>query len=29
VQIGFGSGEVNDVTTWDATIIGDPVRLVK
>ncbi len=29
VQIGFGTGTVNDVTTWDATIIGDPVRLIK
>lgn len=29
VQISFGTGTVNDVTTWDATIIGDPVRLIK
>jgi Flp pilus assembly protein TadG len=29
VQIGFGTGTVNDVTTWDATIIGDPVRLIR
>jgi Flp pilus assembly protein TadG len=29
VQINFGTGTVNDVTTWDATIIGDPVRLIK
>ena len=29
VQVGFGTGTVNDVTTWDATIIGDPVRLIK
>jgi hypothetical protein len=29
VQIGFGTGSVHDVTTWDATIIGDPVRLIK
>jgi len=24
-----GGGSVHDVTTWDATIIGDPVRLIK
>jgi hypothetical protein len=29
VQIDFGTGSVHDVTTWDATIIGDPVRLIK
>ena len=29
VKIGFGSGSVHDVTTWDATVIGDPVRLVR
>jgi Flp pilus assembly protein TadG len=29
VQIGFGTGSVHDVTTWDATIVGDPVRLIK
>jgi hypothetical protein len=29
VQVSFASGSVHDVTTWDATIIGDPVRLIK
>ncbi len=29
VKVGFGSGSVHDVTTWDATVIGDPVRLVQ
>jgi Flp pilus assembly protein TadG len=34
VQVSFqpdsrGEGSVHDVTTWDATIIGDPVRLIK
>jgi Flp pilus assembly protein TadG len=29
VVVGFTSGTVHDVTTWDATIIGDPVRLIK
>jgi len=29
VQVSFNSGTVHDVTTWDATIIGDPVRLIK
>ncbi len=29
VNIGFGGGSVHDVTTWDATVIGDPVRLVE
>jgi Flp pilus assembly protein TadG len=29
VNIGFGGGGVHDVTTWDATVIGDPVRLIK
>jgi Flp pilus assembly protein TadG/V8-like Glu-specific endopeptidase len=34
VQVSFqpaadGTGSVHDVTTWDATIIGDPVRLIK
>jgi Flp pilus assembly protein TadG len=29
VQVKFTSGAVHDVTTWDATIVGDPVRLVK
>jgi hypothetical protein len=30
VQISFGSGiAVHDITTWDATIEGDPVRLVQ
>jgi Flp pilus assembly protein TadG len=29
VQVQFNGGDVHDVTTWDATIIGDPVRLIK
>ncbi len=29
VQISFGTGSVHDVTTWDAKIEGDPVRLVE
>ncbi len=30
VKVDFGSGsEVHDATTWDARIIGDPVRLVE
>jgi len=29
VQMGFGSGAVHDVTTWNATVVGDPVRLIK
>lgn len=29
VQVSFPSGSVNDITTWDAQIVGDPVRLVK
>lgn len=29
VQIGFGTGDVHDVTTWDAEIVGDPVRLIE
>jgi hypothetical protein len=29
VQVTFASGEVHDVTTWDAEIVGDPVRLVE
>jgi Flp pilus assembly protein TadG len=29
VKIGFGSGVVHDVTTWDATVVGDPVRLIQ
>ena len=29
VAITFGSGAVNDITTWDATVVGDPVRLVE
>jgi hypothetical protein len=29
VQISFTSGSVHDVTTWDATIEGDPVRLIE
>jgi hypothetical protein len=29
VQVSFGTGTVNDVTTWSARIEGDPVRLIK
>jgi Flp pilus assembly protein TadG len=29
VRIGFSSGSVHDVTTWDAEIVGDPVRLIE
>ena len=29
VQISFSSGSVHDVTTWDAQLAGDPVRLVE
>jgi Flp pilus assembly protein TadG len=29
VQISFGSGSVHDVTTWNATVVGDPVRLIE
>ncbi|MGA9748356.1 MAG: hypothetical protein WBQ50_12940, partial [Nocardioides sp.] len=29
VGIGFTSGTVHDVTTWDAEIVGDPVRLIE
>jgi Flp pilus assembly protein TadG len=29
VRVEFGSGTVNDITTWDATVLGDPVRLVE
>ena len=29
VEVFYGSGGVHDFTTWDATIIGDPVRLIK
>ncbi len=29
VKVSFGTGTVNDITTWDATVVGDPVRLVK
>jgi Flp pilus assembly protein TadG len=29
VQISFNTGGVSDITTWDATILGDPVRLIK
>ena len=29
VQISFSSGSVHDVTTWDAEITGDPVRLIE
>ncbi len=29
VRVAFGTGQVNDVTTWDATVLGDPVRLIE
>jgi hypothetical protein len=29
VKVGFSSGSVHDVTTWDAEIVGDPVRLIE
>jgi hypothetical protein len=29
VEMSFGSGSVHDVTTWDAEVLGDPVRLVE
>lgn len=29
VRVGYGGTTVTDVTTWDATVIGDPVRLVE
>jgi Flp pilus assembly protein TadG len=29
VQISFANGSVHDVTTWDAQIAGDPVRLIE
>jgi hypothetical protein len=29
VKIDFASGDVHDVTTWDAQITGDPVRLIE
>jgi Flp pilus assembly protein TadG len=29
VQMIFDSGDVHDVTTWDAQITGDPVRLIE
>jgi hypothetical protein len=30
VTVTFPSGsDVSDITTWDATIVGDPVRLIK
>lgn len=29
VEVNFGSGTVNDVTTWDASVVGDPIRLVE
>lgn len=28
VQVSF-TGSVNDITTWDASIVGDPVRLIQ
>ncbi len=29
VQVSFASGAVHDVTTWDAQLAGDPVRLIE
>lgn len=29
VQIGFGTGSVTDVTTWNAEVVGEPVRLIE
>jgi hypothetical protein len=30
VQITFnGADSVTDVTTWNATVVGDPVRLIQ
>lgn len=29
VKISFSSGSVHDVTTWDAQLTGDPVRLIE
>jgi hypothetical protein len=29
VAVNFGTGTVNDITTWDATVIADPVRLIE
>ena len=29
VQVSFANGAVHDVTTWDAQITGDPVRLIE
>jgi len=28
VEVKFGSGDVNDATTWTARIAGEPVRLI-
>ena len=29
VAVSFSAGGVTDVTTWDATVVGDPVRIIK
>jgi hypothetical protein len=29
VQVAFGTGSVHDTTTWNATVVGDPVRIIK
>jgi Flp pilus assembly protein TadG len=29
VAVAFGSGAVHDTTTWNATVVGDPVRIIK
>lgn len=29
VQVSFGSGTVTDVTTWNAEVVGEPVRLIQ
>ena len=29
VQVSFPSGSVHDITTWDASLEGDPVRLIQ
>ena len=29
VQVSFGSGTVTDVTTWNAEVVGEPVRLIE
>jgi hypothetical protein len=29
VKVQFDTGTVNDITTWNATVLGDPVRLIE